>query len=107
MVVTLDQIFQSASSALGLPEMVAMVLGGVLFGMFVLSLSQPVRSGDVATGYVVMIAVMTGLVFFVSRGSALFFDQSALWPRNIGFGVLWLIYCLSMWVGLDLRSRTA
>ncbi len=102
---SLDDIFMSAQSALGLPEMVAMLLGGVMFGAFILWLNETISSGDTGVRYVMLIFVIAGLIFFISRGSALYFAQSTLWPRNIGFAILWVIYCLSMGVGLMLRRR--
>ncbi len=102
---TLDDILASAASALGFAEMVAMLLGGVMFGAFVIWLSPAISTGATSIRYVVMVFAIAGLVFFISRGSALFFDQSNLWPRNIGFSVLWVVYCIAMGCGLAVRKR--
>jgi hypothetical protein len=100
-----NDFWATATSSFGLAETGAMILGGFLFGASVIWLSPPVRSVVTTTPYLVLILTMLGLVFFISRGAALYFDGSALWPRNVGFGGLWVVYCLAMGAGISVRRR--
>jgi hypothetical protein len=100
-----NDFWATATSSFGLIETVAMILGGLGFGAFVIWLSPTIRSGVTTTPYLVLILTMLGLVFFIGRGAALYFEDSRLWPRNVGFAGLWVVYCVAVGVGISVRRR--
>ena len=76
---------------------VATVFVGVLIGtlylpeMRVRSLLAPVSM------------LVAGEAFFMLTTVARYVDGTANWARLIGFGLLWALYCITMWVGLRIR----
>jgi hypothetical protein len=106
MAVTLDAFLAMALSAFGFVESVAVIIAGVLFGAVILWSMIPAGAAIHASfRYAGLITSLLGLAFFASRGAALYYDHSVLWPRNVGFALLWVVYCVSMGAGLALRRR--
>jgi hypothetical protein len=97
------EILQSALSALGPVETVGTFVTGLLAGWFI---SWPIRR-DSHLFPVVWGIALVGLLFFVSRGLSLYVDGSRLWPRNIGFSIIWTGYCIALGLGMALRRRLA
>lgn len=97
----------SGFTAVDVPSLVATILGGLGMGWFVLWLNPAARQPHVSMVYVAVILAMLGLLFFGARGMALYIDGSSLWPRNLGFTVLWVVYSISITLGLEARRRMA
>lgn len=87
--------------------LVAMLLGGFLFGAAILWQTPALRLGGTPLLYVGFVFGMAGLVFFLGRGVVLYLDNDVLWPRTVGFILLWQAYVVAVLCGLRVRRWQA
>lgn len=100
---TFDAFFAAAVSPLD-PFTVALTLAtGSLTGSAVLW--QFPRMHTAGTDYLFAITFSMGVLFFMARLMSLYFTASPLWPRNIGFSILWLGYTLCIVGGVRFRQK--
>ena len=92
-------MFADAVSVLSFPTVAATIVVGLFLGAVYL----PEMRVRTFVGPLSMLVV--GLVFFAFVTFARYIDAAPLWDRNMGTGVLWVIFCVAMWVGLRWALR--
>ena len=77
------------------------VIATVAVGLFTGALYLPEMRVHTIVGPLSMLVV--GESFFALTAVARCIDGTPNWARLIGFGILWVLYCAVMWVGLRIH----
>ena len=77
------------------------VLAALAVGLFVGAIYLPEMRVRTVVGPLSML--VAGESFFMLVTVARYVDEASTWARNIGVGILWVVFCAAMWTGLRIQ----